>query len=33
MFQQMSGMKKLSDLEETVKRGDRVLKGLERGEI
>ena len=33
MFQQISGMKKLSDLEETVKRGDKVLKALERGEI
>jgi deoxyribodipyrimidine photolyase-related protein len=33
MFQQISGMKKLKDLEETVKRGDQVLRGLERGEI
>lgn len=33
MFQQLNGMKKLSDLEETVKRGDFLLKALERGEI
>ena len=33
MFQQLSGMKKLKDLEETIKRGDEVLKGLEQGLI
>jgi len=33
MFQQLNGMKKLNDLEATVKRGDFVIKGLERGEI
>ena len=33
MFQQLNGMKKLSDLKETVKRGDFVIKALERGEI
>lgn len=33
MFQQLNGLKKLSDLEETIKRGDFVIKALERGEI
>jgi deoxyribodipyrimidine photolyase-related protein len=33
MFQQLNGMKKLSDLEATVKRGDFVIQALERGEI
>ena len=33
MFQQLSGMKKLKDLEATVKRGDEVLRALEHGEI
>jgi deoxyribodipyrimidine photolyase-related protein len=33
MFQQLSGMKKLKDLEETIKRGEEVLKGLEQGLI
>lgn len=33
MFQQLNGMKKLSDLEGTIKRGDYVIEALERGEI
>jgi hypothetical protein len=33
MFQQLNGLKKLADLPETLKRGEQVLKLLERGEI
>lgn len=33
MFQQMSGMRKLRDLEETLKRGDQVIAGLVEGRI
>lgn len=33
MFQQLSGLKKLSDLDETIKRGNVVIKGLEEGRI
>ena len=33
MFQQINGMKKLKDLDETIKRGNQVLNGLELGEI
>jgi deoxyribodipyrimidine photolyase-related protein len=33
MFQQLNGMKKLKDLEETISRGDQVIKGLLAGEI
>lgn len=33
MFQQLSGLKKLQDLEETIRRGDEVISKLERGEI
>jgi deoxyribodipyrimidine photolyase-related protein len=33
MFQQLSGLKKLSDLDATIKRGNEVIKGLEEGKI
>jgi deoxyribodipyrimidine photolyase-related protein len=33
MFQQLSGLKKLSDLDATIKRGNQVIKGLEDGTI
>ena len=33
MFQQLSGLKKLSDLDATIKRGNEVIKGLEEGRI
>lgn len=33
MFQQLSGLKKLSDLDATIKRGNEVAKGLEEGII
>lgn len=33
MFQQINGLKKLPDLDETIRRGDEVISRLERGEI
>ena len=33
MFQQLNGVKKLQDLDETIKRGDEVISKLEQGEI
>lgn len=33
MFQQLNGLKKLTDLPETIKRGDEVIDLLEKGEI
>jgi hypothetical protein len=33
MFQQINGMKKLRDLDATIKRGEKVLQGLEQGLI
>lgn len=33
MFQQLNGLRKLSDLAETKERGDQVLKGLSKGAI
>jgi deoxyribodipyrimidine photolyase-related protein len=33
MFQQLNGLKKLADLPETIRRGDLVIKLLEKGEI
>lgn len=33
MFQQLNGIKKLKDIEETISRGDHVIKGLLAGEI
>jgi deoxyribodipyrimidine photolyase-related protein len=33
MFQQLSGLKKLSDLDATIKRGNEVIRGLEEGKI
>lgn len=33
MFQQLNGVKKLQDLDQTLQRGDEVILGLERGEI
>jgi deoxyribodipyrimidine photolyase-related protein len=33
MFQQLAGLKKLTDLEETRRRGDEVMQGLIEGEI
>ena len=33
MFQQINGINRLKDLEETMIRGEEILDGLERGEI
>lgn len=33
MFQQLNGITRLKDINETIKRGDEMLRGLERGEI
>ena len=33
MFQQLNGMKKLKDIDETIKRGDFLIEGLLAGEI
>lgn len=33
MFQQLNGLKKLKDLEKTISRGNKIISGLEKGEI